>query len=424
MIGMLYVYKSMLNRLQNDARSSIIFALALIMQASLFFSRTLLAFAMLAFVLAAVLDPDYKKSLQQFRRTPFLWLMSLLFFIPLVTGLWSADQHQWTDMMRTKLPLLFFPVAFAFPLSLSKKQWAVLATCLVALTVGGTVWSMTHYLQDTAGTHAGYLRSGTMLTPLDNDHVRFSWLVSVAVIIAVYIGWQVRQQQKGLTVLLWITASWLIVFLHILAARTGLFALYGSVFLLGIWVMIRTRKLLTGALVLALLIGLPLIAYYTLPTFKNRLHYILYDAGFIRNDQYLRNSNDGNRVISYKAGLALLQEQPVTGHGFGDIRSVTHAWYQLHYPELDEREKIYPSSEYLVYGAGAGWLGLLVCLAAMIVPFFTKVRERLPWFMIHAGLAGGFLFDIGLEVQFGVFLYTFITLGWWSWLSTNRTSEK
>ncbi|MBL0152373.1 MAG: O-antigen ligase family protein [Chitinophagaceae bacterium] len=414
----------MLNRLQNDARSSIIFGLALLMPASLFFSRTLLAISMLAFVMICLLHPRFKEYATKFLHTPFLWMMTLLFFVPLVSGAWSADQRLWFDMTFTKLPLLFFPFAFAFPLGLSNRQWTILAVFMVILSSAGSIWSMTHYLQDTAGIHEGYLRSNTMLTPLDNDHVRYSWLVSVAVLTAVYTGWQIRHQQKMLSLFLWLNAAWLAIFLHILAARTGLFCLYGSVFLLGIWVMLKSRRLMTGALVLLLLTGLPLAAYYTLPTFKNRVHYILYDAGFIRNDEYLRNSNDGNRVISYKAGWALLQQQPVTGYGFGDIRAATHAWYDENYPLLDEREKIYPSSEYLVYGAGAGWIGLLVCLAAMIIPFFTRVREKLPWYIIQAGIAGGFLFDIGLEVQFGVFLYTFITLGWWSWLSTNRTSEK
>ena len=28
----------------------------------------------------------------------------------------------------------------------------------------------------------------------------------------------------------------------------------------------------------------------------------------------------------------------------------------------------------------------------------------------------GFVFDIGLEVQFGIFIYSFIVLWWWKWL--------
>ena len=38
--------------------------------------------------------------------------------------------------------------------------------------------------------------------------------------------------------------------------------------------------------------------------------------------------------------------------------------------------------------------------------------------MLNVTIAVSFLFDIALEVQFGVFLYSFIVLWWWKWLGT------
>jgi len=35
-------------------------------------------------------------------------------------------------------------------------------------------------------------------------------------------------------------------------------------------------------------------------------------------------------------------------------------------------------------------------------------------------MAFSLLFDIGLEAQFGVFIYAFMLLWWWKWLSTGH----
>jgi hypothetical protein len=47
-----------------------------------------------------------------------------------------------------------------------------------------------------------------------------------------------------------------------------------------------------------------------LPTFQNRIKYFMYDHSFIRSGAYLPGGNDGNRVLSYRAGWHLLKTQP------------------------------------------------------------------------------------------------------------------
>jgi hypothetical protein len=53
----------------------------------------------------------------------------------------------------------------------------------------------------------------------------------------------------------------------------------------------------------------------------------------------------------------------------------------------------------------------------MALPFFIRTgRGRFFWASLNLVSALSFLFDIGLEVQFGVFLYIFVLLWWWKWL--------
>src|SRR5690606_27976500 len=131
---MLYVYKSMPDKLQNDPintgwRNQLIFGLILLMMISLLFSRALLSISMAGFILLAVLQQDIRKLFHQFITNPLLWGMSLLFFAPFASGLWSADKQTWLEVVRVKLPLLLLPFAFAGNWKLNKFQWS----CIVAV---------------------------------------------------------------------------------------------------------------------------------------------------------------------------------------------------------------------------------------------------------------------------------------------------
>jgi hypothetical protein len=65
--------------------------------------------------------------------------------------------------------------------------------------------------------------------------------------------------------------------------------------------------------------------------------------------------------------------------------------------------------------------GIIVFACIMIIPFFISIKNRLVWIMLNATVAFSFLFDIGLEVQFGIFIYSFIVLWWWKWLNAKKT---
>lgn len=419
---MLYVYKSMLNKLQNEGRNSLIFILLIIMMAALFFSRAALSVSMISFVAVSFFHKDTKKQFHEFLGSPLLWGMSLLFFLPLLSGLWSEEGKAWTEILRIKLPLLFLPVAFAAPFKFSQRQWEWLAYCFMALITAGTIWSMYHYVANAAVINESYLQAKSLVTPLENDHVRFSWLISVAILTGGILILIKKHSQKRIALVLAIIILWLIIFLHLLAARTGLFSLYIILLTGSLWLIFKRWNPASigrpyGVLLLILLAASPFVAYKTLPTFQNRVKYILHDFGYFKEAHYLQGANDAVRIISLKAGYSLIKEYPLRGTGFGDLNTATRKWYDLHYPQMAEPDKIFPSSEWLIYGAACGIPGFLVFSLVMIIPFFIKTKAMVLWRTLNLITAFSFLFDIGLEVQFGVFIYAFIILVFWKWVT-------
>ena len=92
----------------------------------------------------------------------------------------------------------------------------------------------------------------------------------------------------------------------------------------------------------------------------------------------------------------------------------TKDWYNLNAPAIHPSDQIYPSSEWLLYGDSAGWTGIILFTIIMLIPLFEKnIKERFFWFVLNIISAFSLLFDVGLETQFGVFIYSFLILTLW-----------
>lgn len=407
-------------KLQNEWRPSIIFGLMLAMLLSLFLSRAMLSISMACFVLYSFTHTAVKTHIRNYFHHPMLWSMSLLFAVPLLTGLWSEDHEKWLDILRIKAPLMLLPLAFAGPFGLDRRKWILLAIIFVVLMTLLSIWTFVGYLADMERVHLSYLKAKTMTTPLENDHVRFSWLLAVAALLSMILTW-LRRQQKDASFWVWVgITAWLFIFLHLLAARTGLLSLYMILFFLAARFLYAQRSKRKGALVLIFLLVLPAAAYFLLPTFRNRVDYIRYDLREFAGRGYLPGGNDAVRFASIKAGWTLMNRHPLTGTGFGDIEEGMQEVYEGLYPGMLPADRILPSSEWMMYGAGAGWPGFLLFTTIMLTPFFMRTAHPFFWALLNGIAAFGLVFDIGLEVQFGVFIYAFVILLVWKWLLSEK----
>lgn len=415
-------YKNRGIQTRKEWREPALWGTVVLMIFSLLISRAALSVSTILFLLLAIVRKDVKQQWKNFLSQPFLLLFTLLFWIPFFSGLWSDNLDKWSDVVRLKLPLLFFPLAAAGSWRFSVKQWSWIAAAFLVVVFAGCCWSLLHYWQNTSAIHEGYLRAKTLLTPLENDHVRFSWLVAVAVITCVLLMHNL--QQKVAFIFLTLLTIFFSVYLHILSARTGMVSLYLFLVIYAGW-MLRNKKSVKLALGIgALVLLLPMLAYFTVPTFQNRIRYLVYDFSFHSKGTYLPGANDGARVMSLKAGWRVLQQNP-WGVGAGDIMYEADKWYAAYVPNVLSSDKFYPSSEWLLYGAFAGWIGVVLFTIVMLAPFFVKwCQHKIYWIALHATASFSFAIDMGLEVQYGIFLYALITFWWWKWLDASNVEKE
>ena len=399
------------------SKQQLIFFSIVLMLVSLFTSRFLLS---LGFILFLFLTCFHKNILNQFNcfiKKPFLLGMSFLFLIPFLTWFWTEDKNMWMRFVRIKLPLLLFPIAFAGEWQLSSRQWKWIACIFLFLVVAGSCWSLWQYIQNIQSIHEQYLRAKLIPTPLENDHVRYSLIVAIAAMcLCVFMNALIPPKKWFIPV---VPLVILIAYLHILSARTGLISLYIFLVVVVFYMIFKNKKRLFVLPIL--LVVMPIAAWFLFPTFQNRIRYNIYDLSNIRENKYTAGANDGNRVLSLKAGWNILEKHPF---GVGaDFVQKTYDWYDINVPQMPLHEKLFPSSEPLMYAGFAGWIGLALFFMTMVLPFFEPVQKNyLFWTVLNFIMAFSFLFDIGLEAQFGVFIYAFIVLWWWKWFNTSSAN--
>lgn len=396
-------------------RERLLFYSFLSMPISLFLSRAMLSIAIIAFCTLSFAHHRFANQLKNFFKAPLLWSVSLLFVLPLVSGLWSNDRGEWWAVVQAKLPLLLLPLAFAGSWQFSRRQWQVVALVLLALGVLTAAYSLMIYVQAAGAFNQMYLQAKLITTPLENDHVRFSWFIALAIMAGFWLGTVHPRNWWLLSALVFLVA-----YLHILAARTGLITFY--IFLFA-WLWVQVKRPWLRVLFSAALIAMPLLAWLMVPSFSNRVKYLRYDLNEVSQGRFHAGSNDGARVFSIKAGWHLLQQHPF-GVGAGDVMHEQNKWFEKHFPETAQADRLRPMNEWLMYGAFAGWAGVLVVCLASLLPFAFRTDLNAWWMGLHLSVLVTFFSDMPLEVQYGIFLYAFATLWWYKWQKPAATWKR
>jgi hypothetical protein len=378
------------------------------MWAGLLWSRALLSVSMILFLVACVFACPLQTHVQHLRRHPYLLLMPLLFLAPLMSGAWSSDKGEWLRILQIKLPLLLLPL-FSMPLTLagSKTNRELMYWMGISLLVSmsGSVW---YYLQHTQEVTTGYLQAKVLPVDIGNDHVRYGWLLVLFFAWGLHLlgtGRAQRGQDRKLLIALLLG---IFIFQHLLASKTGLAGMY---LVLGLYLIMHRRQARVGRMAW-LLLAAPLAAWVLAPTFRNRLRFVRWDFQHYSRGAYTEGLSDAPRVLSIQAGQAIWKDQPLLGCGFGDIRREITEWYTRNTPMLKGYEYLLPSNEFILYGAAGGLLAFSLFFIAVTAPFFMRgLRRSFAWIAFHLIAVAGFLYEIALETQYGVFIYAF--LGCW-----------
>lgn len=375
------------------------------MLVGLLISRSLLSFFMTVFGVIALYDIHPRRWLKH-----KYWLLGLCWVgIYIISWFWSDDTAAWYERCTVKLPVLLFPLAFHFLPAFTARQLRLFTVAVGIMLLYCAGYSVSFFIKDPAYYMEQYRISQVLPTPAGGDYVRFSLTVALFFVWCAYI-WPVLHTRS----LKWFTGIVMVVialYLHVLAVRTGLIALYMFVAGWGIFLGLRKSKLL-GVAIIVFLIGAAYLGVNYVPTLKTRFGYLSYTYIMYMQGERTGNYSDMGRLISYSIAGKIIKQHPVAGVGAGDMLPAMRQGYKQWYPDVVPEKQLLPHNQFMVVWLGCGIVAFVMFALWCFYPLkaMKKGRERFYLFIVWAILLPPLLVEPMLEVQFGVFVYLFFLL--------------
>ncbi len=181
-----------------------------------------------------LLEGNYPEKLKRFVNNRAAWYFTGIFFVHVIGLLWSTDLgHAILDDLKDKLPMLTltFLVVSSQPLSRKRTEillWLFAVSVFVTSIVGLFIYQ------------ASDLIDPRKAMPFIS-HVYFSMMV---VFVMVLLPWLTHRATKNIWYILlsYLAVSWLIVYIFILSAMTGILCLAAVVTFLAIRELIFSRR--------------------------------------------------------------------------------------------------------------------------------------------------------------------------------------
>lgn len=386
------------------------------MWAGLFWSRALLSLSTALF-LGYALYVSGLDGVKEVLRSIWLKSLILLFFVPFISGLWSADKYSWLVAIFNKLPLLIFP--FTLPAFREINQiWSKrLLYILIGLIMLSILYSTWNYVT-IPNISISYLKAKVLKVWMQDDHVRYSLLMLISLLWVIHHFFiSTVRKEKSWIGYIFIGISG--IFIHILATKTGILGFYLLITLLIIY---KVKGFVRLGFI-AVLFSTPLFAWFLIPSFQNRFRFVLWDFQHYSRGGYVEGLSDTPRVLSWQAGFDIFTNNIFMGVGAGDVKTSTVNWYLRNSPHLKDYERLIPSNEILLYACIGGLLSGLVMLLILGIPFFLRQRQSFLWVGFHSLIIMISMYEVNLETQFGVFLYAFFSMLFFTISSQDHTSS-
>ncbi len=372
----------------------------------LMWSRFAISLGMITMLIAGLWGGNLKDKWKNFISNKYYLSVTAIFFIFLVSGLWSDNVDYFLYRMRIRLPFLFLPFAVCSIRGIDRETMHKVFYIFIGVSISGVLWSLSKFLLDVNQYVDSYSKGQILPTPI--QHIRFSIMMSLSVGMSMYLLLsKVKFRQKYF---LLGTIIFLSIYIHILAVRSGLLTLYILyAYTLFYFLITKVNKKIVLGLLFIFIAGIFFAVNY-IPTVKKKIGYTLYSIELFQKNENIRELSDSRRLGSIAAGIHLGKENLLTGIGYGDLMDETNNYLKGKYPELIDLELL-PHNQYVLAFTVIGIFGLILFTLFTIIPlgfhqgykdFFFTSSQLMMW--------SSFMVEHTIESQIGTALYLVIIM--------------
>lgn len=374
----------------------------------------------------AIIHPNVREHLKRVGIDRVgLWSIAV-WLVFLVSALWSHNTNYLFHSLQIHLPLLVVPIGFAATKDISIKFFQYILAFFVFCTAIGTFYSAYFILAQNGDVLALYQVGKSAITPFKGDHVRFSIAVIMAILFLRYLlkadffeNVNISNNQNGSTSgsvkifksIGWVLLAWFVVYVHLLAAKTGLICLYlVALVQVASWLKNKNWKLALPSLLL--MIALPWLAFKYSATFRMKSHYALYSFQSLRNTVDEPNISDEGRVISYKLAWGIAKKNLLFGVGAGDYKDAMEQAYAQKIPGNNVKVLL-PHNQFFIMLLVGGILGVIIFFVFVMSPVTTIPFRRFPllkyfWVLIWVPLLVEPLHEAQISITLHIFFLFFL----------------
>ncbi len=405
-------------QLLTSYKAQVIFFSIALMISLVFSAEAVTSISMIGFLLLAIFERQPEKGTFPRLRNTFkdnclqLWekkayfAVMIPFFLVLATATYSVDVDYTLERLRIKLPLLIFPFAFISMPHLKKKDYyGLLYFFFLLMTIAGIGVGINYGLHQVEINQA--LTQGKHV-PTPINHIRFSLMLAFSILIGAYLF---REKYKWKfaweTYLIGGLTIFLLGLIHLLSVRSGILALYLSIFVWSFRYARYLKKPIISISIGLFLLVLPYLVYLTVPSFRYKINYSLHDLDMAWQGRGAKFS-DGERIASLHVGWLIGKANPLLGVGAGDLKQSMYELYPKIYPDRIPRM---PHNQFMSLFAGVGLIGLVIFLIAFWMPWWRHQNYKDHLFAVFGVIIFfSFFVENTIENAVGVAFYVFFLL--------------
>lgn len=354
------------------------------------------------------LELSGKSLLKKISKNHLGWWFAGYFLVAAGSVFYTDDYSNYLVHLKLLLPMLMLPIGLLAPSFYRWKFQRLILWALIVVVFSAGLVSSVHYLMNFEAINEQIAKAKAVPVITGINHIYFSILLAFSIIVGFYFIFLWREKKRALWITMMILTVLNLLFLHLLAARTGLVGFYISMFvLIGVYVR-KNRKYISAFLGLMGLALLGMWAVSSIPSLNQRYNNTLKDIRIYVNEGNPNYQSISTRLIAWQVSWQVFKTNPLIGVSPGDLGDHIQAQYKSMDTELIQENWIGPHNQYMQNLAGLGMVGLFVLLGLLLFPIrYYLVRGDWLGLGLFGLLAFSMMVESILERQTGIIFFTF-----------------